>query len=386
MDVSVIIVSYNCKNFLDICINSVLSSFSNISGEIIIIDNNSTDGTKKFIRKFKDNIVFIQNNTNLGFARANNIGSANAKGKFLLFLNPDTIIGENLIENYIKFYSSKKNIGLLSCKMVDGRGDFLPESKRNTPTKLIALKKIFNFNNGYYSELDKHEFGKVDILCGANIFVEKNKFDELGKFNEKYFMYGEDIELSVKSKLRGYENYYLGKNSIIHFKGESNDDYFRHIKNFYGAISIYQKNMGSSSHLFNTLTDVFLKLVILLKLISIPKKSTAKNIDFENIFLFSDKNYQTISDRFSKVKSIIKIEEIKHVSGVILDPNFLSYQEIIDLIQNNKSQIFYFLSKDSSFLINSPNKEFQANIINLTWFFNLKFSIRLFSLILNGLY
>ena len=366
MDVSVIIVSYNCKNFLDICINSVLSSFSNISGEIIIIDNNSTDGTKKFIRKFKHKIVFIQNNTNLGFAKANNIGSANAKGKFLLFLNPDTIIGENLIENYIKFYSSKKNIGLLSCRMVDGRGDFLPESKRNIPTKLIALKKIFNFNNGYYSELDTYEFGKVDVLCGANIFVEKNKFNELGKFNEKYFMYGEDIELSVKSKLNGYENYYLGKNSIIHFKGESNDDYFRHIKNFYGAISIYQKNVGSSSHLLNILTDVFLKLVILFKLISIPKKSTAKNIDFENIFLFSDKHYQTISDRFPKVKSIMKIEETKHESSVILDPNFLSYQEIIDLIQNNKSQIFYFLSKDSSFLINSSNKEFQSNIINLT--------------------
>ena len=366
MDVSVIIVSYNCKNFLDICINSVLSSFSNISGEIIIIDNNSTDGTKKFIRKFKDNIVFIQNNTNLGFARANNIGSANAKGKFLLFLNPDTIISENLIENYIKFYSSKKNIGLLSCRMVDGRGEFLPESKRNTPTKLIALKKIFNLNTGYYSELDTYEFGKVDVLCGANIFVKKNKFNELGKFNEKYFMYGEDIELSVKSKLRGYENYYLGKNSIIHFKGESNDDYFRHIKNFYGAISIYQKNMGSSSHLLNILTDVFLKLVILFKLISIPKKSTAKNIDFENIFLFSDKHYQTISDIFPKVKSIMKIEETKHESSVILDPNFLSYQEIIDLIQNNKSQTFYFLSKDSSFLINSSNKEFQANIINLT--------------------
>jgi GT2 family glycosyltransferase len=366
VDVSVIIVSYNCKNFLDICINSVLSSFSNISGEIIIIDNNSTDGTKKFIRKFKDNIVFIQNNTNLGFARANNIGSANAKGKFLLFLNPDTIISENLIENYIKFYYSKKNIGLLSCRMVDGRGDFLPESKRNTPTKLIALKKIFNLNTGYYSELDTYEFGKVDVLCGANIFVKKNKFNELGKFNEKYFMYGEDIELSVKSKLRGYENYYLGKNSIIHFKGESNDDYFRHLKNFYGAISIYQKNMGSSSHLLNILTDVFLKFVILFKLISIPKKSTAKNIDFENIFLFSDKHYQTISDRFPKVKSIMKIEETKHESSVILDPNFLSYQEIIDLIQNNKSQTFYFLSKDSSFLINSSNKEFQANIINLT--------------------
>ena len=366
MDVSVIIVSYNCKNFLDICINSVLSSFSNISGEVIIIDNNSTDGTKKFIRKFKHNIVFIQNNTNLGFARANNIGSANAKGKFLLFLNPDTIIGENLIENYIKFYSSKKNIGLLSCRMVDGSGGFLPESKRNIPTKLIALKKIFNFNNGYYSELDKNEFGKVDVLCGANIFVEKNKFNELGKFNEKYFMYGEDIELSVKSKLNGYENYYLGKNSIIHFKGESNNDYFKHLKNFYGAISIYQKNMGSSSHFLNMFTNIFLKLVIFFKLISIVKKSKPKNIDFENIFLFSDKNYQTIIDRFPKMKSIMKIEEIKHESSVILDPNFLSYQEIIDLIQNNKSQIFYFLSKDSSFLINSPNKEFQANIINLT--------------------
>ena len=129
MDVSVIIVSYNCKNFLEICIDSVLSSFSNISGEIIIIDNNST---------------------NFGFARANNIGFANARGKFLLFLNPDTIIGENLIENYIKFYSSKKNVGLLSCRMVDGRGEFLPESKRNTPTQSIALKKIFNLNTGYY--------------------------------------------------------------------------------------------------------------------------------------------------------------------------------------------------------------------------------------------
>ena len=366
MDVSVIIVSYNCKNFLEICIDSVLSSFSNISGEIIIIDNNSTDGTKKFLRKFKHNIILIENNTNLGFARANNLGFANAKGKFLLFLNPDTIIGENLIENYIKFYSSKKNVGLLSCRMVDGRGEFLPESKRNTPSKSIALKKIFNLNAGYYSELDAYEFGKVDVVCGANIFVEKNKFNELGMFNEKYFMYGEDIELSIKSKLKGYDNYYSGKNSIIHFKGESNDDYFRHIKNFYGAISIYQKNMGSSSHLLNMLTNVFLKLVILFKLISIPKKSMAKNIDFENIFLFSDKHYQTISDRFPKVKSIIKIEEIKIGSYVILDPNFLSYQEIIDLIQNNKSQIFYFLSKDLSFLINSPSKQFQGNIINLT--------------------
>tara|TARA_S200000501_G_scaffold179597_1_gene169108 strand:+ start:750 stop:1850 length:1101 start_codon:yes stop_codon:yes gene_type:complete len=366
VDVSVIIVSYNCKNFLEICIDSVLSSLSNISGEIIIIDNNSTDGTQKFLKKFKHNIILIENNTNLGFAQANNIGSSNAKGKFLLFLNPDTIIGENLIESYLKFYSSKKNIGLLSCRMVDGRGDFLPESKRNTPTKSIALKKIFNLNAGYYSILDTYEFGKVDVLCGANIFVEKNKFNELGKFNEKYFMYGEDIELSVKSKLRGYENYYLGKNSIIHFKGESNDDYLKHIKNFYGAISIYQKNMGSSTHLFNMLTNIFLKLVIFLKLISIPKKSTAKNIDFENIFLFSDKHYQTISDRFPKVKSIMKIEEIKHESHVILDTNFLSYKEIIDLIQNHKSQIFYFLSKDLSFIINSPNKESQGNIINLT--------------------
>lgn len=366
MDVSVIIVSYNCKNFLDICIDSVLSSFSNISGEIIIIDNNSTDGTKKFLNKYKDSIILIQNNTNLGFARANNIGSANAKGKFLFFLNPDTIIGEDLIENYISFYTTKKNIGLLSCRMVDGRGNFLAESKRNTPTKSIALKKIFNLKTGYYSELDKYEFGKVDVLCGANIFVQKNKFNELGKFNEKYFMYGEDIELSVKSKLKGYDNYYLGKNSIIHFKGESNNDYFKHIKIFYEAIYIYQKNMGSSSHFLNMFTNVFLKFVILFKLISTPKKSTPNNIDFENIYLFSDKNYQTIIDRFPKLKSIMKIEEIKHSSYVILDPNYLSYQEIIDLIQNHKSQIFYFLSKDLSFLINSPNKEFQGNIINLT--------------------
>lgn len=366
MDVSVIIVSYNCRNFLEICIDSVLSALQNISGEIIVIDNNSTDGTKKFLNKYKDNIILILNNTNLGFAKANNIGSANARGKFLFFLNPDTIIGEDLIENYRNFYSSKKNIGLLSCRMLDGRGDFLPESKRNTPTKLIALKKIFNLNSRYYSELDKYESGKVDVLCGANIFIEKNKFNELGKFNELYFMYGEDIELSVKSKLKGYDNYYLGKNSIIHFKGESNDGYFKHIKNFYGAISIYQKSMGSSSNFLNMLTNIFLKIIILFKLISIPKKSTVNNIDFENIYLFSDKNYQTITNKFPKLKLIKEIDEIKNISHVILDPNYLSFQQIIDLIQNNKSHMFYFLSKDLSFFTNSPNKKFHGNTIYLT--------------------
>ena len=111
---------------------------------------------------------------------------------------------------------------------------------------------------------------------------------------------------------------------------------------------------------------LFLKFVILFKSISIPKKSTVNKIDFENIFLFSDKNNQTISDRFPKVKSIMRIEEIKIGSYVILDPNFLSHEQIIDLIHNQKSQIFYFLSKDQSFLINSPNKESRGNIINLT--------------------
>ena len=124
--------------------------------------------------------------------------------------------------------------------------------------------------------------------------------------------------------------------------------------------------MGSSSPLLQILTNVFLKFVILFKSISIPKKSTVNNNDFENIFLYSDKNYHTISDRFPKVKSIMKIEGIKVGSYVILDPNFLSHEQIIDLIQNNKSQIFYFLSKDQSYLINSPNKESQGNIINLT--------------------
>ena len=268
MKLSVVIVNYNVKHFLEQCLNSVVKALEGLEGEIIVVDNNSVDGSIKLLKeKFKD-IQLIANKKNTGFAVANNQAIKIAKGEYVLLLNPDTIVQEDTFSKCLEFMDETSNAGALGVKMYDGKGLFLPESKRGLPTPSVAFYKIFGLSTifpkskifgkyhlGYLSENDIHE---VDVLSGAFMLLRKKAIDKVGLLDESFFMYGEDIDLSYRIINGGYKNYYFPKTNIIHYKGESTKkSSINYVFIFYKAMIIFaekhfsKKNIKSFSRLIN---------------------------------------------------------------------------------------------------------------------------------------
>ena len=317
MKVSVIIVSYNCKAFLDYCIQSVIEALKDINGEIIIFDNSSNDGTSKYLKSKKYNLKLIESKVNLGFSKANNKAAKLAKGEYLFFLNPDTIIPEDIFHNFFKNIS--KNQGILGYRMIDGRGDFLKESKRNFPNIEIIFKKILGLNSDYYSKLNEFEFGEVDVLCGANMIIQNSIFEKINGFNDEYFMFGEDIELSFQSKHIGYRNYYNGRLAIVHFKGESTKNDIDYLKNFYGAMKIYYKNIFSSNRFVLFIISIISNFLILLN-IFIPKNTNRAFKPVNNIF-YSDRPNLRLKKQFERILIKNEIDDSFENCNLILDSN-----------------------------------------------------------------
>jgi GT2 family glycosyltransferase len=239
----------------------VIKAVRNIDGEIIVIDNHSSDDSFAFFQNEFPEVHFIWNKENVGFAKANNQGLAIAKGENILFLNPDTIVPEDCFEKCVAFIN--RNNCALGIKMLDGSGNFLKESKRAFPApgtslfKLFGLAKLFphskifgKYHLGYLNENENHE---VDVLAGAFIMVPKKILDTVGGFDEDFFMYGEDIDLSFRIQKAGFRNFYFSESSIIHFKGESTKKgSLNYVKMFYKAMSIFvKKHYGNNrSRLF----------------------------------------------------------------------------------------------------------------------------------------
>jgi O-antigen biosynthesis protein len=258
MQLSVIIVNYNVKYFLEQCLCSVIKACRNIESEIIVVDNNSSDGSNGLIRSRFPSVTFSENTSNLGFARANNQALETARGEFILFLNPDTIVPEDCFERCIDFLRSNSNAGALGIKMIDGSGRFLKESKRAFPSPLTSLyklagitilfprSKIFSkYHLGHLSENEDHE---VDVLAGAFMMVPAHILKQTGNFDERFFMYGEDVDLSFRIQQSGYKNYYFAGSSIIHFKGESTKrGSLNYVKLFYQAMNLFVKKHYSGS-------------------------------------------------------------------------------------------------------------------------------------------
>jgi GT2 family glycosyltransferase len=250
---SIIIVSYNVCHFLEQTIRSILrSSLNSDSYEIIVVDNDSSDATSQMMEQYFPNIRFIANKQNTGFSKANNQGIAEAKGSYVLLLNPDTVLAENTLESCVKFMDKHPNCGALGVRMIDGGGKFLPESKRGLPTpkasfyKIFGLAKLFPKNKifGQYhlNYLPEFEINKIDVLSGAFMFMRKEALEKAGLLDEAFFMYGEDIDLSYRIQLAGYDNYYLPTTTIIHYKGESTKkDSVNYVKVFYQAMFIFAK-------------------------------------------------------------------------------------------------------------------------------------------------
>jgi O-antigen biosynthesis protein len=269
LNISVIIVNYNVKHFLEQCLFSVQKGLAGLEGEIIVVDNHSSDNSIEWLQSKFDGVHFIRNNENLGFARACNQGWRLARGEYVLFLNPDTIVPEDCFRLCVEYLASHQQAGALGIRMLDGRGKFLKESKRSFPSpltsffKLAGLARLFPisrfFGRYHLGNLDELKDHDVDVLAGAYMMVRKNVLDKTGGFDETFFMYGEDVDLSFRIQKEGYRNVYYSGTNIIHFKGESTRKAsMNYVRMFYQAMSIFVRKHygGSRAGLFSAMIHV----------------------------------------------------------------------------------------------------------------------------------
>lgn len=259
MKLSVVIVNYNVKYFLEQCLHSAIKALKNIEGEIIVVDNNSVDGSCGMMHEKFPEIKLIENKKNTGFSFANNQATRISKGEYVLLLNPDTVVEEDTFEKVVTFMDQNPDAGGLGVKMIDGNGTFLPESKRGLPTPMVAFYKIFGlsklfpkskiFGRYHLGFLDDDEIHEVDVLAGAFMLLRKKTLDEVGLLDEDYFMYGEDIDLSYRITKGGYKNYYFPETTIIHYKGESTKKgSINYVRIFYNAMIIFAKKHFTSQN------------------------------------------------------------------------------------------------------------------------------------------
>ncbi len=240
---SIIIVTYNVAGFIAFCIDSILRQEGAGQLELIIVDNASSDNSVTLIKNKYPNIHVIENDENLGFSKACNQGAQLAKGETLVFLNPDCILEEHAVSRLVK-KAKDPSVGIVGPLLIDGGGCVLPESARELPTTMNGLNKIlglpFHESYPYYKQIAKKKEIEAPVLCGACMVVEKRVFEELDGFDERFFMYGEDVDLSVSSIDNGYKNICLSDVNVLHFKGESTDKtQLQNNYNFYNAINLY---------------------------------------------------------------------------------------------------------------------------------------------------
>jgi O-antigen biosynthesis protein len=268
MKLSIVIVNYNVKYFLEQCLHAVAKAAENIDSEVFVVDNNSVDGSVNMVKEKFPDVKVIENHENIGFSKANNQAIKISQGDYVLLLNPDTVVEDDTFEKIIAFMDSHPDAGGLGVKMVDGNGTFLPESKRGLPKPSVAFYKIFGlaklfpksktFGQYHLSYLDENQTSEVEILSGAFMLLRKSVLNKIGLLDETYFMYGEDIDLSYRIVKAGYKNYYFPETRIIHYKGESTKkSSINYVLVFYNAMVIFanthfsQKNARLFSFLIN---------------------------------------------------------------------------------------------------------------------------------------
>ena len=266
MQLSVIILNYNVRYFLELCVLSVQKSLENINGEIIVIDNNSSDDSCAMMKQRFPKVKLMQNTVNLGFPKGNNIGVSQATGEYICILNPDTVVAEDTFVKVLAFAKKENNFGIIGVKLIDGTGNFLPESKRGIPTPFVAFTKITGlykvfpktFGKYYAEHLNENQTGKVEILVGAFMFMKRELYNEVGGFDENCFMYSDDIDLSYLALKNGKSNYYFHETTVIHYKGESTIKDGTYMKRFQEAMNFFYKKHFSVSFFFS----VFMKMGI----------------------------------------------------------------------------------------------------------------------------
>jgi GT2 family glycosyltransferase len=354
-----------------LCLDSVSKAIEGLDAEIIVVDNHSEDDSSKLVKDHFPEVLLIENKENLGFSKANNIGVKKAKGEFICILNPDTVVPEDCFTNLIETFPTLHNPGAIGVQLVDGAGEFLEESKRNIPTPKVALKKLLGNCLSYYNyDLRENDCGPTNILVGAFMFMKKELYLKIGGFDEEYFMYGEDIDLSYRIYELGFQNYYLGSNQVLHFKGESTTKDQLYLKRFFNAMYIFYKKH------FKNYKNSFRLVKLSLKLTMALEKRRLKSIKIKKQHY---KNHHIISNEECLASTLNKIfntqillsekanSEISN-SLIVLDANHLTYKNCIQTLINlrSKNNAFRIKPRHHKFLIGSDSKYLKGEVLELS--------------------
>lgn len=267
MKLSFIIVNYNVTDLLRNCLHSIQKYANGVDYECVIIDNDSPDVSWKVLKEEFPEFHFIENKANEGFSKANNKAIQQAKGEYLLLLNPDTELEGNYIKELLAFADLQTDFGCLGVRFHDAKGNFLPECKRSAPDVINSFKKLFlpfskNEQKNYYrNDIPEDAIAKVEVITGAFMLIKRKVYEEVGGLDERYFMYGEDIDLCYTLLKNGYQNWYYGPYSILHYKGESTIKDEKYLKNFFGAMQIYIQKYYSQ----HTLSFFFIQMGLFLR-------------------------------------------------------------------------------------------------------------------------
>jgi GT2 family glycosyltransferase len=326
------------------------------------------------------NIQLIRNTENLGFPKGNNSGVSQAKGDYICILNPDTVVAEDTFEKVLAFAKSQTDLGIIGCKLIDGRGNFLPESKRGIPTPWVAFTKIFglynyfpksNFFNKYYAQhLQENETGKVDILVGAFMVMKRELYNEIGGFDENCFMYSDDIDLSYMVLQKGKYNYYFPETTVIHYKGESTVKDEKYMKRFQEAMNFFYKKHFKVSIFFS----VFMKIGIVFFSFFKKMQGNPKPKSNPERYILISENEKLEEQLEFQFKKSIKRQDIAQSfsqnlqTEIIFDQNFLDFKTIIEVMQANKSSYntFKILPKSADFLIGSDSSFDRGEVVKIS--------------------
>jgi GT2 family glycosyltransferase len=324
------------------------------------------------------NVKLIENKENTGFPKGNNIGVSQAKGEYICILNPDTVVAEDTFTKVLAFAKKQNDLGIIGCKLIDGTGNFLPESKRGTPTPFVAFTKITGlykifpktFGKYYAQHLSENETGKVEILVGAFMLLKRDLYNQIGGFDEDCFMYSDDIDLSYMALKKGKSNYYFHETSVIHYKGESTVKDGIYMKRNQQAMNFFFKKHFRVSFLFSVFMEIGIVFFSVVKMFRGKPKSKSSP---ENYILASNDEILKIKLE-NQLGKTIKIQNypfsfLKNSSPteIIFDQNYLDFKTIINTLEANKNKGFTFkiIPKLSDFMIGSNNSFDRGEVVKI---------------------
>ena len=380
MQLSVIILNYNVRYFLEQCVRSVQAALHGIEAEIIVVDNASADDSCAMMQRLFPEVLLIQNTENIGFTKGNNIGVAQAQGEFICILNPDTVVAEDTFTKLLAFALNQAQLGMVGCQLIDGSGQFLPESKRGIPTPWVALTKItglyklfpsWSSCTKYYAQhLLPNQTGQVEILVGAFILMRKAVYDEVGGFDEGCFMYADDIDLSYSVLQKGYSNRYFGETTVIHYKGESTLRDHKYMRRFQEAMEFfYRKHFGQS--VFSWFFILGLRMGAFLFSLQKKQQAVTQVKPISSYVLVSNQEALRVTLETQLQAPVIRTEDLQIQPGlanqeVLFDVDFVTNKSCIAQMKllAKTGLTFKIKPKNANFILGSNHSNDRGSVVS----------------------